>query len=125
MLDEIGGWDKYALAKDAEQSLTLTARDYLIAIEPRSQSWKQESEKFSVWFKQRTRWMIDNLYLVQKIIATKEYRSRRKLWNDIQLISVYYVFFIHICHTIRLMVCIGSFGYILSRHSSTPINPMV
>jgi cellulose synthase/poly-beta-1,6-N-acetylglucosamine synthase-like glycosyltransferase len=93
VLDEIGGWDEYALAEDAEQSLALTARGYLIAIEPRSQSWEQEPEKFSVWFRQRTRWMIGNLYLVQKTIATKEYRSGRNLWNAIQLISVYYVFF--------------------------------
>jgi len=92
ILEEIGGWDDYALAEDAEITLNITSRGYLIPVEPRAQTWEQEPENLRVWWKQRTRWMIGNLYLISKTLENRHYRTGKNLINAIQLLSIYYVF---------------------------------
>ena len=92
VLEEIKGWDDNALAEDAEITLNITAKGYLIPVEPRSTTWEQEPETLKVWWKQRTRWMMGNLYLIDKTLQNKHYRTGKNLINAMQLLSIYYAF---------------------------------
>jgi len=93
ILEDVGGWDPYALAEDADLTVDITARGYLLPVQPRAVTWEQEPETFRVWFRQRTRWMLGNLYVARKVLKGGKYFKGRNLWNSLQLISIYYVFF--------------------------------
>lgn len=93
---ECGGWDEYALAEDADLTMKLTARGGLIPVIAESRTWEQEPETFRVWFRQRTRWMQGNLYLIQKAFCEPTWLKGRTLIHTVQLLSVYigFVFFL-------------------------------
>ncbi|MGB9680340.1 MAG: glycosyltransferase family 2 protein [Thermoanaerobacteraceae bacterium] len=93
VLNEINGWDPYALAEDAELSMRIYAKDYLLPIVTDSVTWEQEPENLKVWIRQRTRWMQGNLYLISKVIKDKGLRRESKnKFNILQMISIYYIF---------------------------------
>lgn len=92
VLKEIGGWDPYALAEDAELTMRITAKGYLLPIVPDSITWEQEPETYKVWLRQRTRWMLGNLYIVSKLIREKTLRRNANIVNAVQLISIYHLF---------------------------------
>lgn len=66
VLEELGGYDVYALAEDAELTIRLTAAGWVLPVVPDSRTWEQEPEKLSIFIRQRTRWLIGNLYLLEK-----------------------------------------------------------
>ncbi|BAL81629.1 glycosyltransferase [Caldisericum exile] len=92
VIEELSGWDNYALAEDAELTARIYAKGYLIPVVDDSITYEQEPESFKVFFKQRTRWLIGNLYLISKIFNEPELRKGKNFINNIQLVSVYYVF---------------------------------
>ncbi|WDM00472.1 glycosyltransferase family 2 protein [Alicyclobacillus cycloheptanicus] len=110
-LKRVGGWDVYALAEDADLTLKLTAIGGLLPVVPESRTWEQEPEKFSVWFRQRTRWMQGNLYLIAKIFRVKNWRRGRVLGHSIQQLSVYimFVFFLLVSD---VWFVLGEFGLV-------------
>lgn len=91
-LKQVGGWDVYALAEDADLTMKLTAIGGSLPVVPESRTWEQEPETISVWFRQRTRWMQGNLYLIAKVFREKSWRRGRVLGHSIQQLSVYIVF---------------------------------
>jgi cellulose synthase/poly-beta-1,6-N-acetylglucosamine synthase-like glycosyltransferase len=89
---DAGGWDEYALAEDAELTLRLTVGGGKIPIVPASRTWEQEPETFRVWWKQRSRWMQGNVYLILKALKTRSLWSGRTFLPIIQMLSVYLFF---------------------------------
>ncbi|MCY0895001.1 MAG: glycosyltransferase [Alicyclobacillaceae bacterium] len=90
------GWDEYALAEDADLTMKLTSLGGIIPVVPSSRTWEQEPETFRVWFKQRTRWMQGNLYLIRKSFREPTWLKGRSMFHTAQLLSVYlgFVFFL-------------------------------
>ncbi|MFC0301089.1 glycosyltransferase [Virgibacillus soli] len=92
IIEEVGGYDPYALAEDAELTVRITALGYLIPVVPTSKTWEQEPEKLSTYFKQRTRWFIGNIYLLEKSLLSKDYWKGRTLFLSLQHVMTYSVF---------------------------------
>lgn len=66
VLDQLGGWDVRALAEDTELSFRIYRMGKKIRYMPHAVTWEQEPETVSVWFRQRTRWVKGNVYVVTK-----------------------------------------------------------
>ena len=47
-LEELGGYDPYAIAEDAELTLRITQKGYLLPIVPESVTWEQEPEHLKI-----------------------------------------------------------------------------
>lgn len=91
-LEEAGHWDVNAIAEDFELSVRMSANGYVCPVVPESRTWEQEPENFKVWFKQRSRWMLGNIYIIDKAIRTPEWRKKRALKFTINIVAVYFVF---------------------------------
>nr|WP_288826134.1 glycosyltransferase [uncultured Clostridium sp.] len=65
LIDRMGGWDVNALAEDTEISFRLYRMGYYIKFIPQAVTWEQEPQKLKQWFKQRTRWVKGNLYVLK------------------------------------------------------------
>ncbi|MFD1676827.1 glycosyltransferase family 2 protein [Alicyclobacillus fodiniaquatilis] len=104
------GWDEYALAEDADLTMKLTALGGIIPVVPESRTWEQEPETFRVWFKQRTRWMQGNLYLIQKTFREPSWLKGRSMFHSAQLLSVYigFVFFLAVSDVWFLLGLLGA-----------------
>ncbi|WP_268821996.1 glycosyltransferase family 2 protein [Paenibacillus tarimensis] len=84
-----GGWDPYALAEDADLTMTITAAGGLLPIVPESRTWEQEPETFRVWLKQRTRWMEGNLYIILKSLRKPSWFKGRTFAHSFHQLIVY------------------------------------
>lgn len=73
IIEEIGGWDEKALAEDTEISFRIYMMGYKIKFQPAAVTWEQEPQTFDVWFRQRTRWVKGNVYVIVK--------NFKLLWN--------------------------------------------
>ncbi|GMA61263.1 glycosyltransferase family 2 protein [Alicyclobacillus fastidiosus] len=89
VLLQVNGWEEYALAEDADLTMKLTAAGGTIPVVWQSRTWEQEPERFRIWFRQRTRWMQGNLYLIQKTFREPTWLKVRSLFHTVQLLSVY------------------------------------
>ncbi len=87
-----GGWDSSALAEDADLSVSLAALGGRLPIVPKSRSWEQEPQTFTVWLRQRTRWMQGNLQLIRKMRKTPQWRERHVFLHAAHILSIYLVF---------------------------------
>lgn len=116
---EVGGYDPYALAEDADLTLTLTDRGGLLPIVPNAITWEQEPEKFKIWIKQRTRWMQGNLYLIGKTLKNPRMFMGKNFIHSVQLLLVYicFVFFLLISD---LWFILGLFGKV-ETHVTVPL----
>lgn len=65
LIDRMGGWDVKALAEDTEISFRLYRMGYYIKFIPQAVTWEQEPQMLKQWFKQRTRWVKGNLYVLK------------------------------------------------------------
>ncbi|WP_394524237.1 glycosyltransferase [Lacrimispora sp. JR3] len=65
LIDRMGGWDVNALAEDTEISFRLYRMGYTIKFIPQAVTWEQEPQLLKQWFKQRTRWVKGNLYVLK------------------------------------------------------------
>ena len=65
IIEEIGGWDPDALSEDTEISFRIYRMGYKIRMLPQAVTWEQEPFKLNIWFKQRTRWAMGNLYVLK------------------------------------------------------------
>ncbi|WP_416147619.1 glycosyltransferase family 2 protein [Salipaludibacillus sp. HK11] len=92
VVDELGGYDVHALAEDAELTIRLTAEGYTLPIVPLSKTWEQEPETLKTFVKQRTRWLIGNIYLLEKVFISKQFWRKRAFFHSIQHITVYLFF---------------------------------
>lgn len=88
-IEAAGGYDPYALAEDADLTLTLTAKGGLLPFVPEAVTWEQEPESFSVWLRQRTRWSQGNLYILEKALRERSWRRGRVVIHIIQQVIIY------------------------------------
>lgn len=94
VIEELGGYDPYAIAEDAELTLRITQKGYLLPIVPNSVTWEQEPETLSVYVKQRTRWLQGNLYIVEKTLMDPGFFKGKLLVHSIHQLMVYVVFWL-------------------------------
>lgn len=66
LVDKIGGWDENALSEDTEVSFRLYLEGYSIKFMPLAVTWEQEPQTLKVWFRQRSRWVQGNVYVIIK-----------------------------------------------------------
>lgn len=66
IVEAIGGWDPKALSEDTEISFRIYRMGYYIKMMPLAVTWEQEPHILRVWFKQRTRWAMGNVYVLLK-----------------------------------------------------------
>ncbi len=92
VIEELGGYDPYAIAEDAELTLRITQKGYFLPIVPTSITWEQEPETLKVYMKQRTRWLQGNLYIVEKTLTDPGYFKGKLLVHSIHQLLVYVVF---------------------------------
>ncbi|WEG16722.1 glycosyltransferase family 2 protein [Alkalihalophilus pseudofirmus] len=92
IITELGGYDEYALAEDAELTIRLTAKGYLLPVVPLSRTWEQEPETVKAFIKQRTRWLIGNIYLLEKVFLSKDFWKNKAFHHAIQHLVVYLFF---------------------------------
>ncbi len=92
ILDEIGGYDPYALAEDAELTIRITSKGYNLPIVPHAETWEQEPENIKVFIKQRTRWLIGNLYLLEKTFRELTFWKKKAFYHSMQHVTTYFLF---------------------------------
>ncbi|CAM3767225.1 glycosyltransferase family 2 protein [Alkalicoccus chagannorensis] len=107
VLDAAGGYDLYALAEDAELTIRLTSAGWTLPVVPEAVTWEQEPETLKALIKQRTRWLIGNLYLLEKIFRDKAMWKSRSFHHAFQHVSMYFAFAVlllvsHVCFIISL-----------------------
>lgn len=80
IIDAIGGWDEKAIAEDTEISFRIYMMKKKIKFAPEAVTWEQEPQTLPVWFRQRTRWVKGNIYVLMKnfpLLWKKEARQIR------------------------------------------------
>ncbi len=97
VLDAMDGWDEGAITEDSELSIRMYMQGWKIKFIPYSVTFEQEPETWSVWLKQRTRWVRGNNYVSKKFLSErKNIRSLRLRFELFYSIALYYVFFVAI-----------------------------
>ncbi len=92
ILDAIGGWDVKAIAEDTEISYRIYMMGYMIKFAPKAVTWEQEPQTLPVWFKQRTRWVKGNVYVLIKNLPLLFDRSARRVRFDLlYMLSIYFL----------------------------------
>lgn len=119
VLEEMGGYDVYALAEDAELTVRITAAGYLLPVVPHSRTWEQEPENLKTFLKQRTRWLTGNLYLLEKSLYNFSYWKGKTFFLSMQHLLTYFVFvmLLLVSHTVFIM---GLFGFQIP-HTDLPL----
>jgi cellulose synthase/poly-beta-1,6-N-acetylglucosamine synthase-like glycosyltransferase len=94
ILDALGGWDEQALTEDAELSIQIYELGYTIKYVPYAVTWEQEPERLSTWFRQRSRWVRGNNYVLMKHARRLlKIRPRTLGLELLYAMSLYYIFF--------------------------------
>ncbi len=88
LIDKMGGWDVNALAEDTEISFRLYRMGYHIKFMPLAVTWEQEPQMVKQWFKQRTRWVKGNLYVLKSNFKYAFDKNAGRMRLDV----IYYVF---------------------------------
>lgn len=92
VIEQIGGWDVKAVAEDTEISFRIYMMGYRIKFVPQAVTWEQEPQTIPVWFKQRTRWVKGNIYVLLKNIPLLFKKEGRKIRFDIcYFLSIYFI----------------------------------
>ena len=123
IIEDMGGWDPKAVAEDTEISFRIYRMGYYIKFLPQAVTWEQEPQTIKVWFRQRTRWVKGNVYVLIKNMPMLFDRKAGQVRFDLcYFISTYFlllsslvvsdgVFFLNACgwaHT-----TLAGFSYLL------------
>ncbi len=93
VIDALGGWDENAVAEDTEISFRIYQLGYRIAFMPLAVTWEQEPETLRVWFKQRTRWVTGNIYVLLKYLKGILFEKSKSVVFDLYyFFAVYFLF---------------------------------
>ncbi len=108
VIDRLGGWNEKAITEDTELSvrvyelgyredsefsLQIYGLGYKIKFFPLAVTWEQEPETWKVWFKQRTRWVRGNIYVIGKYLFKLLSMKRKVVALDIfYFFSIYFLF---------------------------------
>ena len=94
-LEAIDGWDEEAITEDAEMSIRVYMAGQRIKMIPYAVTHEQEPETWSVWFRQRTRWVRGNNYVARKFFhQIPSFTNKMLAFEILYLLSLYYVFFV-------------------------------
>ena len=92
ILEQMGGWDVHAIAEDTEISFRIYRMGYYIKFLPQAVTWEQEPQTLRVWFKQRTRWVKGNIYVLVKNLPLLFKRDAKRVRFDIlYFMSIYFL----------------------------------
>lgn len=91
-VEALGGYDEHALAEDAELTIRLAAKGYLLPVAAEARTWEQEPETVKSLIKQRTRWLIGNIYLLEKLLSSGKFWLKKAFHHSIQHLMVYFLF---------------------------------
>ncbi len=95
LVDELNGWDEEALTEDSELSIRIYELGYKIKFLPYAITYEQEPEKWSVWIKQRVRWVRGNNYVLAKFVkGIPNFKNKRLRFDLLYTLALYYVFFV-------------------------------
>lgn len=93
LLELLDGWDEEALTEDSEMSLRIYQEGFFIKFVPYSVTWEQEPESWSVWLKQRTRWVRGNNYVISKFFhQIPHFKNRWIAFELLYSLALYYLF---------------------------------
>lgn len=110
IIEKIGGWDSKALAEDTEISFRIYMMGYVIKFMPQAVTWEQEPQTLSVWFKQRSRWVKGNIYVMVKYSKLLFNPKARRIWFDLLYnILMYLVLLINLTIS-DVALLLGLFG---------------
>ncbi|SIS90696.1 glycosyltransferase family 2 protein [Salimicrobium salexigens] len=109
VITDLGGYDPYALAEDAELTMRISSRGLVLPIVPDARTWEQEPETLNTLVKQRTRWFQGNIYLLEKALFSKSSWQRKTLVHTLHHLSVYLLFVILLSIS-HIWFIIGIFG---------------
>lgn len=94
LINKLNGWDEEALTEDSELSIRIYQEGYKIKFIPYAVTYEQEPEQWSVWIKQRMRWVRGNNYVVSKFYKQiPKFKNRRLAFDIFYTLALYYVFF--------------------------------
>lgn len=110
ILETIGGWDCKALAEDTEISFRIYMMGYIIKFLPQAVTWEQEPQTLAVWFKQRTRWVKGNIYVVAKYTKMLFNVKARRIWFDLLYNILMYVVLLVNLTISDVALLLGLFG---------------
>lgn len=92
VIEQLGGYDEYALAEDAELTVRLAAKGYVLPVVPQSRTWEQEPEQILTFIGQRTRWLTGNIYLLEKSLSELSHWKGKTFFLSLQHVLTYLVF---------------------------------
>ena len=97
IVEQLNGWDEDAITEDSELSIRMYMHGWMIKVIPYSITYEQEPETWSVWVRQRTRWVRGNNYVSKKFFRQRsQIRSRKLRLELLYALSLYYIFFVAI-----------------------------
>lgn len=94
VIEEVGGYDAFALAEDAELTVRITVMGYLLPVVPVARTWEQEPENVKIFIKQRVRWLIGNLYMLEKSLHDLSHWKKKTFILTLQHLLTYFVFLV-------------------------------
>lgn len=109
IINDLGDYDPYALAEDAELTMRLSSKGYVLPIVSKAKTWEQEPETIKALVKQRTRWFQGNIYLLEKSLFNKESWKDRTIFHTLHHISVY-LFFVILLSISHVWFVLSIFG---------------
>lgn len=112
ILESIDGWDTNAIAEDTEISFRIYMMGYKIKYMPKSVTWEQEPQTVKVWFKQRTRWVKGNIYVILKNMNLLLSLKSIRIWFDILYFFAIYIVFLTCAIWSDLIFILNLFGWL-------------
>ncbi|MBM7606271.1 cellulose synthase/poly-beta-1,6-N-acetylglucosamine synthase-like glycosyltransferase [Metabacillus crassostreae] len=109
ILEEMGGYDPYALAEDSELTIRVTSKGFTLPVVHDAKTWEQEPEDIKVFIRQRTRWLIGNIYILEKTFKDFSFWKGRTFFHSFQHVLTYlfFVFFLLFSNTWFVLSLIG------------------
>lgn len=111
IIEKIGGWDPDALSEDTEISFRIYRMGYKIKLVPQAVTWEQEPFKLSIWFKQRTRWAMGNLYVLMNNIKYVFDPKGGKMRLDVAYYALVYLLMASTLVCSDVLFVLGVLGY--------------
>lgn len=114
IIEAIGGWDEKALAEDTEISFRIYMMGYKIKFQPKAVTWEQEPQTLPVWFRQRTRWVKGNIYVIvknAKLLFDK--KAKRIRFDILYFLSIYFLLMTSlVLSDIFLVLSVAGFAHV-------------
>lgn len=111
IIEKIGGWDPNALSEDTEISFRIYRMGYRIKMLPQAVTWEQEPFRLDIWFKQRTRWAMGNIYVLMNNFKYTFDPKAGKMRLDVIYYTLVYVLMLTALVCSDSLFVLGVLGY--------------